>query len=536
MAVYTIRSLLDFLVEHDLDAIDRLCELRGLRGRGKAAKCESLARSYRGDHEQLFDDLRKVDLVALLKDPTDIDGEEFYLSSASSYPKEKLVRFALRIFRDEKPPREFVRLSNEDDGYEYDDSDDDDDDDGTAGDVDFSNFAEVDLLGAVSASAAKRSPNLLEWIAPAAGMSPAKLVRLVGDTHGSTLLRNVLKAIWPIDVPDGAGPVLSTLRASAVRRAPTLVAWVARLTGKSFEDVLETVRDVNGNTLLLRLFPTLTSEASRRRGGPREEKPASGGDQIVGGRWEIIQQLGEGGFGRVFEARDIQRSDGRPVVLKVARDANAAAHLRQEFEVGEQLRHPNICTYRDIGEDSAWGVFAVLDHGGQSLDKIIAASGLLWPEAVIDVTTQIARALDYAHDRNVMHQDVKPQNVLMQASHRRGWDVRLTDFGVSIRGRTGHRTDGVRTVVASEVVGYSWAYAAPEQRMNFPKRASDQFSLALVVCSMLERRVFGVPYQRREFGRLSTEQNRAIARALSMDAEQRFASCEEFARALGAGL
>jgi hypothetical protein len=537
-AMYTIRGLLDFLVERDPDAINRLCDLRGLGGRGKAAKCESLARSYRNKHEQFFEEMRKEDLVALLNDPTDIDGEEFYLPSANSYPKAKLIRFALRIFRDEDPPRQFERLADEEEEEtedEYDEGaydEETDEGDGATVDADLSSLAEVDLLGAVSASAARRSPKLLEWIAPAAGTPTAKLTRLVSQAHGNTLLRNILEASWPIEVPDGAGPALATLRVSAVRRAPTLVEWVARLTRVPFEDVMQAVQDAGGNTRLQSLFPALTSAAARRE-DDRSAKPASGGDRLVGGRWEILRTLGEGGFGYVFEARDTRRGDDRRVVLKVARDATAAGLLHKEMRIGEHLRHQNICTYLFIDEDPSVGVFVILDHGGRSLDQIIEECGSLPQEAVVDVTMQLARALDYVHKRNVLHQDMKPQNVLIQEA-RDGWDVRLTDFGVSVLGRTGLRTDGAKTVLASEIVGYTWPYAAPEQLQGRAKRASDQYSLALVACSMLEGQVFQHRYDWRPFSQLSAAQNRAFMRALSPDPEQRFDSCEDFARALGA--
>jgi hypothetical protein len=533
--MYPIRSLLDFLVERNLDAINRLCDLRGVGGRGKSAKCESLARSYRGDHEQFFEDLRKEELVALLSDPTDINGEEFYLPSANSYPKAKLIGFALRVLRDEDPPRQFERLSDEEEDDEDDGHDEEEDyGDGATVDADLSSFAEVDLLGAVSASAARRSPKLLEWIAQAAGVPSAKLTRLMRQAHGNTLLRNVLDASWPIEVPDGAAPILATLRASAVRRAPTLIEWVRRLTGSTFEDVLEAVQNADGNTTLRSLFPALTAEARRRESRPLA-KPASGDNELVGGRWQILQKIADGGFGSVFEARDARRSEERRVVLKVARNPTGAELLRKEVGIGERLRHQNICVYLDVGEDPSRGVFAVLDHGGRSLDQIISDRGsfsLL--EEVIDVTTQLARALDYAHNRNVLHQDVKPQNVLMQAS-RRGWDVRLADFGVSILGRTGLRTDGARTVLASELVGFTLPYAAPEQLQGFAKRASDQYSLALVACSMFEGRVFKEPerYRTRPFSQLSAEQNYALSRALSWDPDHRFDSCEDFARSLG---
>ena len=109
-----IRVLLDFLADEDFDSIRRLCERRDVGGRGKAAQCESLARSYRGDHAQFLEDILKQDLVRLLASPTEIGGEEYYLPSAGRYAKDKLEAMALALFRDEKVPHGFVSEEDED--------------------------------------------------------------------------------------------------------------------------------------------------------------------------------------------------------------------------------------------------------------------------------------------------------------------------------------------------------------------------------------------------------------------------------------
>ncbi len=106
----TIRSLLDVLKIADRAAIDRLCRVRGVEA-GIVAKRERLARSYRGDHERLFGDLREQDLRVLLANLTDGDGGTYHLPDAT-YSKAKLVRIALACFRDNQAPPELVRLSS----------------------------------------------------------------------------------------------------------------------------------------------------------------------------------------------------------------------------------------------------------------------------------------------------------------------------------------------------------------------------------------------------------------------------------------
>ena len=107
----TVRSLLDTLKLADRAAIDRLCGIRGVEPR-VIAKCERLARSYRRDYEQLFQDLREQDLRVLLVRPHRVDGELCYLAPTATYTKAKLTRIALACLRDDEIPPELVRLAS----------------------------------------------------------------------------------------------------------------------------------------------------------------------------------------------------------------------------------------------------------------------------------------------------------------------------------------------------------------------------------------------------------------------------------------
>lgn len=146
---------------------------------------------------------------------------------------------------------------------------------------------------------------------------------------------------------------------------------------------------------------------------------------------------------------------------------------------------------------------------------------------------QAAAGLDYAHSKGVIHQDVKPGNVLIDKKSK-PWEVRLGDFGIAVQGRAGKNTVGDYTVIATAPVAYTRAYAAPEQlRGEKARKATDQYGLALVLCSMLEGHVFKRKYDRRNFHRLNARQNAAIERALRDDPGDRFASCAAFVAALG---
>ncbi|MFM8274086.1 MAG: protein kinase domain-containing protein [Gemmata sp.] len=147
-------------------------------------------------------------------------------------------------------------------------------------------------------------------------------------------------------------------------------------------------------------------------------------------RYEFGQPVGNGGMGTVYRALD--RSTGAHVAIKVLRtkmSENLPAHQRlvQEFKAATQLEHPNIVRALDIGIDGSVSYLVYeLVEGGSLADRIDAARRL--PEAdVVRIITQVAQALHYAHQRNVIHRDVKPDNILVLPDGR----AKLTDFGLA---------------------------------------------------------------------------------------------------------
>jgi serine/threonine protein kinase, bacterial len=128
---------------------------------------------------------------------------------------------------------------------------------------------------------------------------------------------------------------------------------------------------------------------------------------------------------------------------------------------------------------------------------------------------------------------VKPGNILVKKD-RQHWKVRVTDFGIAVTGTITTNTAGQHTILATRGIGYSRGYAAPEQRAGeSPRRGTDQYALALVFCSMLEGHIFTERYRLRPFPNLTGAQNDALAKALSLEPEDRFSSCAEFVAALG---
>ena len=142
-----------------------------------------------------------------------------------------------------------------------------------------------------------------------------------------------------------------------------------------------------------------------------EENPT-----VFGGRYELHRRLARGGMADVFLARD--QLLGRPVAVKVlfpeyATDPKFVERFRREAQAAANLNHPNIVSIYDWGEESGTYYIVMEYVEGQSLAEILRRDGSLTIEQVTRVAMDVAGALGFAHDGNVVHRDVKPGNVLV---------------------------------------------------------------------------------------------------------------------------
>ena len=194
------------------------------------------------------------------------------------------------------------------------------------------------------------------------------------------------------------------------------------------------------------------------------------------GQYRILRRLGQGGMGIVFLAR--QESVGRLVALKVVHAALAAhpamlARFRREAQAIARLRHPNIVTVYDSGEDQGT-VYMVMEFvPGTGLDVLIGEGGDRPLRSILTWTRDVARALSCAHDAGVIHRDVKPGNILITSDSR----AMLLDFGLARDAEDGSLT------VSGSFQG-SPHYASPEQIVGAradigPK--SDIYSLGITL-------------------------------------------------------
>jgi len=173
------------------------------------------------------------------------------------------------------------------------------------------------------------------------------------------------------------------------------------------------------------------------------------------GKYELLEKLGEGGFGVVYKARDPALD--RLIALKVlapqfTADSQAVERFRQEARLAARLKHPHIVTIYEVGEAAGRYFIAMEWIDGQSLAQRIAAQGALPLGEVVRLVEQVADALDYAHRQGLIHRDIKPANILLDSQGQ----ATLTDFGiVKAMNEAGMTTTGMALGTPE--------YMAPEQ-------------------------------------------------------------------------
>jgi serine/threonine protein kinase len=262
--------------------------------------------------------------------------------------------------------------------------------------------------------------------------------------------------------------------------------------------------------------------------------------QLVGGRYRIEHELGEGGMGVVYLAAD-EQVPGERFAIKVLKEGlrpEALALLREEVRKTRKLSHPNIVDVHSVNVDGE-RLYVLMEYlEGKSLDALLAEEfgrGMsfshAWP-----IIEDVGAALANAHDHNVIHSDLKPANVFLTTSGK----TKLLDFGVArvSRGLLLHAPPGSRALTAT--------YASCEMlEGREADRRDDIYSFACVIYEMLcGERPFGdlTALEARDDAAqmpplqgLSREQNAALAQALAFDREARTGTVETLLAGLAAG-
>jgi tetratricopeptide (TPR) repeat protein len=226
-----------------------------------------------------------------------------------------------------------------------------------------------------------------------------------------------------------------------------------------------------------------TGESRSASGAYAAGGTLSPGD-VIGERYEIIQLLGEGGMGSVYKARD--RALDRLVALKVirpelARNPEIVRRFKQELILARQVTHKNVIRIHDLGQADGLQFITMDFVEGQDLRGLLRDRGKLPPEQAAKVMLQICRALEAAHSEGVIHRDLKPQNVMLDAGGR----VYVMDFGIA---RSAYLPGMTQT---GALIGTP-EYMSPEQaRGEKLTERSDIFSLGVIFYELL---MGGSPY------------------------------------------
>ncbi len=250
------------------------------------------------------------------------------------------------------------------------------------------------------------------------------------------------------------------------------------------------------------------------------------------GRFLLRKKLGAGGMAEVWHAYDSRLGVWRAVKVLLPEYARRTK-LRKRFETEARamalLEHPNIVRIYDVGSegDQSWIVMELCEGG--TLESWLRRNGPMPPRLAVDVTLQVVAGIAHAHANNIVHRDVKPQNILITAKGT----VKLTDFGIA------HFEDDAHLTRTGTVMG-TLGYMAPEQRSDAKKvdRRTDIYAVGATLFTLLTGRIemdlFAAAQDPALFDSLPPAILPLIRKTVAYHRDERYQSMTELAAALEA--
>ena len=281
--------------------------------------------------------------------------------------------------------------------------------------------------------------------------------------------------------------------------------------------------------------------------GRRDRKP-DGRFQIgdlIKNRYKVLAELGQGGMGVVYKCFD--EDAGIEVALKalppeLSHNTLEMEDIKENFQLVHNLHHPNIAAYNNLEKDHTNGNYYLIMEccEGEDLRRWIKRKHReqdLTVADILPILKQIAKALDYAHSMKIIHRDIKPGNIMIDAAG----NIKVLDFGLAAQ----IHTSMTRVSMAYHGTSGTGPYMAPEQwRGKKQNAAADQYALAVMTYQLLSG---DLPFESPdaavlqqavltqtadEIPNIPKYMNKAIQRAMSKEPEERFVSCADFVAAL----